>query len=994
MKVDDGRRREVIPGIPAQGEGESVKAARLILIATLQLSLIQTVPAADVNDLYIQTGTDPTWQELLDNNAIPIGVTSTTGVQGSTINVLNQLVEVGPNANQPIISNLKIHTLGNSSVGRDSFYKWSRWYQEDGHTQVFRLFKDEVNVRNTRPNAARIESFNPSIAWVEGDGWQRWCGTYTIIKPTGAAIFQAKNSDNDWSVMINMNAGGDVTMNRRRGDDVVLATDMIGRAFDICVYDNGLDYLVFFNGVYEGDGSWSRPTGTTTFRWGMYMGDNVPQSDAMLFVTGANIATNVPMPQLPEPVYYWDNNGTTTGFGTAAGTWAAPTTGDATQGWSTSATGVLLPGSVTTATGGALNFGNGTTGLAAGTITVDGTVSASSLTFASGSGKITLDGGQITLAGTSIIDVNNSTDTINSVLAGAATKLTVASTGTLALNGLNTFAGQVVIGDNSGSSLKVQINTIKNVGGGASSLGAPTTAAKGIIQIGATSHASTLEFTGASAAASTNRQVQIGTDGTGSGGATILNNNADPSYTLTFSNAAFNPLINTSSFSRNLTLGGSNTGDNTIAGAIIEPDGSGKLGLVKSGTGTWILAGANTCANPTSINSGTLKMGADNVLPSGAGMSNVNVNGGANANSRGTLDLNGFDLAINGLVGTTDTVLGRVVNNATGTNKTLTVGNNNASATFAGIIADNTSGTGTIALTKVGTGTETLSGPNTYTGATTISGGTLALGASGSFSSSPTIAISSSGAVLDVTAQSGFAIGAAQTLKGIGAVNAGSGNILTVNGTLAPGNSAIGTLSVTGSTALGGTNDFEISKNVNVFAADKLSTSVSLTYGGTLKITSVGPDDVSTFSFGDSWDLFDGARDGTSMFSNDSVFDTPGDDVNLPLLGTGLKWTFDYDAGVLSVVSGIVPGDTNEDNVVDAADFITLKKNFGAGPGAAGNEPIGDFNSSGTVDWNDLCALTGNMGKGGPAPAATPEPATLGLLAFGALAVLKRRKTA
>ena len=93
---------------------------------------------------------------------------------------------------------------------------------------------------------------------------------------------------------------------------------------------------------------------------------------------------------------YWDNNGTMAGFGTAAGTWAAPTTGSATQGWGTSATGVVVPVSVTTATNDAINFGNGATGLAARTITVSGTVSAENITFASGSGAIVLSGGSIT----------------------------------------------------------------------------------------------------------------------------------------------------------------------------------------------------------------------------------------------------------------------------------------------------------------------------------------------------------------------------------------------------------------------------------------------------------------------------------------------------------------------------------------------------------------------------------------------------------------------
>ena len=274
----------------------AAKSPRLVVVAAAALVFVRASLAADVTTLYTQTGTDATWQQLLDSNAIPIGTTSTAGVTGSLINVNNSLVEVGPNKGNAIISNLRLHTLGNTSVTRSSFSKWSRWYQEDGTTQVFRLFKDETNVQSTRPNAARIESFNPDIDWAAGDGWFKWQGTYTIIKPLGCAVFQAKNSDNDWSVMITTNGNGEVTLNHRTGTDEVLATNMVGQPFDITVYDNGTNYIVYMNDVYRGYGSFSRPTGLSTFRWGMYVGDSVPARDAMLFVTGAKISSNVTAP--------------------------------------------------------------------------------------------------------------------------------------------------------------------------------------------------------------------------------------------------------------------------------------------------------------------------------------------------------------------------------------------------------------------------------------------------------------------------------------------------------------------------------------------------------------------------------------------------------------------------------------------------------------------------------------------------------------------------
>ena len=98
--------------------------------------------------------------------------------------------------------------------------------------------------------------------------------------------------------------------------------------------------------------------------------------------------------------------------------------------------------------------------------------------------------------------------------------------------------------------------------------------------------------------------------------------------------------------------------------------------------------------------------------------------------------------------------------------------------------------------------------------------------------------------------------------------------------------------------------------------------------------------------------------------------------------------------GLLSVTtSGAVPGDTNEDRVVDAADFINLKKNFGrtnAVDAQNGNFTTGDTN----VDWADLSILMNNMGTGGGTPATAPEPCSAMLLIFGAAALLRRRRRA
>ena len=131
----------------------------------------------------------------------------------------------------------------------------------------------------------------------------------------------------------------------------------------------------------------------------------------------------------------------------------------------------------------------------------------------------------------------------------------------------------------------------------------------------------------------------------------------------------------------------------------------------------------------------------------------------------GQLDMNSFSLTVGDLQGS-----GTITSIAAGA-VTLTVGSDNLSSTFAGIIQN---GSGSVALTKNGTGTLTLSGSNSYSGLTTISAGMIKIGQAGNATNSPLGTTGSgtsitSGAALDLN---GFTLGTAEplTLRGTGII--------------------------------------------------------------------------------------------------------------------------------------------------------------------------------------------------------------------------------
>lgn len=284
------------------------------LPAILFSALIATALIA-ADPLYTCVGTDPTFADLVAKGGAKPGERFADGpVLGSRIHVNQKLLEKQAGKADPIPKEIGIHTQLSSGIKRKDFGKWTRWYQEDGNVQVFRLFKGEQSIRDgIGPDGkpGRIEAYSGSLVAAPG-AWREWEGTYTIVKPIGACIFQLMHEGEDkgggdllWPFHLDMTSAGDIHFRRRRSApgqerQIVMARDMAGKSLRVKVRANGTDYEVYQNAPLD-TGEWklvTRGSYTTakdnriSFRWGMYAGSKMGEAiknDALLFVTGVTI---------------------------------------------------------------------------------------------------------------------------------------------------------------------------------------------------------------------------------------------------------------------------------------------------------------------------------------------------------------------------------------------------------------------------------------------------------------------------------------------------------------------------------------------------------------------------------------------------------------------------------------------------------------------------------------------------------------------------------
>jgi hypothetical protein len=294
-------------------------------------------------------------------------------------------------------------------------------------------------------------------------------------------------------------------------------------------------------------------------------------------------------------------------------------------------------------------------------------------------------------------------------------------------------------------------------------------------------------------------------------------------------------------------------------------------------------------------------------------------------------------------------------------------------------------------FTKNGSGTQVISGTLESTGNfdanSTVAAGTLLLnnptgtslttsGATLSVSSGATLG--GSGYVLGpVTLAAGgnlspSAPGATTPLGSIGTFHLGAGT-LTANGNTTTTVSAL-KVDLNTTVANGDTSDLIDASGATVnFVTNTNKAKVDLNNAGTMT--------GGTYTF---------LKYGTlSTFANLSLGTTP--------TGFLAKLVNDTTNKQVQVQVEFL-GDFNNDNVVDASDYVVWRKNLGLASGASFTQ--GDANNDGAVTQADYDVWRANFGKSitvapgsGLGTQAVPEPATVGLLlAAAAFGVFRRRR--
>lgn len=431
---------------------------------------------------------------------------------------------------------------------------------------------------------------------------------------------------------------------------------------------------------------------------------------------------------------YWDSNGNVAGAGaTPTGNWGTSAywsadpngAAAAVSAWNTADTAVFSAG--TDATNPYTITVNANTtaaglGFEEGNVTLVSASSAKNLTISS-SLAITLG------SRTAVIGSGTAASNVNLLL--GANALTMNS-GNLELYGSNTMSGAVLKG---GSTFAGNANSFGTTGsvtmGDTAASASPTlrlraiTLARPIVLQSAVGFTTNANINNVGFSSPTlNGGITSTGDGTTNLTIDSVISGSGSSLTLTVSGA--NPINHTGTLTlRNTGTGTANPtgtvnisapiGANVTSVTVTETAGGAK-GLQK----VILSNAANAWSGNTTLSANTrLELGNSEVIPHGAGKGNFTVNG--NLFLRTSTTAGDSTETVNGLNGS-----GPITRTGSAGTSTLIVGSNDAAGSYNGAITD---GSGKLAFTKIGTGTQVLGGLNTYTGLTTVSGGTLQLDA-------------------------------------------------------------------------------------------------------------------------------------------------------------------------------------------------------------------------------------------------------------------------
>ncbi|MFM8014916.1 MAG: autotransporter-associated beta strand repeat-containing protein, partial [Actinomycetota bacterium] len=496
---------------------------------------------------------------------------------------------------------------------------------------------------------------------------------------------------------------------------------------------------------------------------------------------------------------YFSDSGTLSGDTTLASTSSVnvASTKSAVMSGTISGTsmGLTKQGNGTLSISGANTY-TGTTSVAAGTLALSGAnerISNSSAVVVSNNATFNLAGFNETVAS---IATSSASDSAASITLGAATLTSGDSSST-------TFAGVISDGSDTGAIVKQGTGTLTL--SGANTYDGATTVNAGIL-VASNNNSLGSSSGGVTVASGATLQVQGGVtiedwptiSGTGASGVGALRNFSDTNtFTRTIALDATSTITSTagtlqltgsaiSATSANLTFDGA--GDTSVSSILA----SGIGNLTKSGAGSLTLSGSGSYSGSTTISAGTLKLGANGVIPDASA---VTVADGA------TFDLVTYSEEVGSIAASGTGAL------KLGTSK-LFAGGDNTSTTFAGPI------TGSGELEKKGSGKLTLSGTNTFTGKSTVSGGTLSIAADAKLGTAPGSVVADqltlNGGTLEVTASVAISANRGITIgSNDGTISVGSTLAVTYAGTIAgEGNdltkSGTGTLTVSGANSYTG----------------------------------------------------------------------------------------------------------------------------------------------------------------------------------------------